>query len=139
MYKAIVYRIQGPRSLTQAVDLFNEKDHSSKIYEKKSSVGAYIKYTLGKDFTVKALNTRDGVEIDNQKLEVGVNGIKIHVPINEKGKDRIFNAVLIYEYSEGLLKPVYLIGLDDTELPKDTSKWINIDVGLNKLKPKKEK
>lgn len=137
MYKAIVYRIQGPRSLTQAVENFNKMDHSSKIYEQKSGLGAYIKYSLGKDFVVKALAPRDGVEIESQKLEADVNGIKIHVPTNERGKERIFNAVLIYESSEGLFKPVYLIALDDIEIPKDTNQWINIDVGLNKLKPKK--
>lgn len=138
MYKAIVYRIQGPRSLSQAVENFNALDHTTKIYDRKSSVGAYVKHSLGKDFAVKALAARDGVDIDNQLLEANVDGIKIHVPLTEKGKERIFNAVLIYEYSEGLLKPVYLIGLDDTAIPTDTSKWINIDVGLNKLKCKKE-
>lgn len=132
MYKAIIYRIEGPRSLSQAVEKFNSMDHSVKIYDRKSSVGVYIKHTIGKDFALKALSIRDGIDNDEQKLEVDANGIKIHVPLTSSAKGKMFNAVLIYEYTDGLLKPVYMTALDDIVI-EDPSLWINIEVGLNKL------
>lgn len=134
MYNAIIYRIQGPRSLTQAADKFNMIDHADKIYDRKSSIGVYVKHTIGKDFAVKSLTHRDGVDIDKQVSETTDTHLMIHIPISAtSGKDRIFNAVLICEEKEDLMRPVYLVALDDTELPKEEDKWINIEISLNKL------
>ena len=121
MYKAIVYKIEGPRSLFEAVNVFNTKDHSSALYNNKSGISVYVKHQLGKDFAITTLSDRSGVKESEQILDEKQN---IHIPLNNKAVGKKFNAVLIVDESDGLIRAEKLIGLDTIEI--DNSPYINI-------------
>lgn len=81
MIQAAVYLIEGPRSLSDAIEIFNNVDHSKKIFGQKSGMGCYIKYTLGKDFAVSALSKRHGFSVEEQVVSEKSNKLNMYIKL----------------------------------------------------------
>lgn len=128
MYQAFVYLVEGPRSLFKAVDEFNKIDHSSKLYNKRSGLGCYVKYKLGRDFAVSLLSEHNGVNIRGQDVKLGERNLTINIPLDSSVVGKRFNAVLIVDKDseETLYRPIYMIACGDIVF--DKSPYINIDI-----------
>lgn len=134
MIQAVVYLIEGPRSLSDAIVEFNKRDHSHHIFERKSDLGHYVKKTLGKDFAVSAFAKRHGIAIEEQIVEETPTKYDIHIKISSNaGIGRHFNSVLIINRDtvQNLIKPLYMIDCGDMEITE--TNWINISVAKSKL------
>lgn len=137
MYEAIVYFIEGPRSLSEAVKNFNNMDHSSKIYDKMSSVSCYVKAKLGKDFATAALMEAKGVGIKDQVVKTTDTRLDIHIPLLRNAPGKRFNAILIVDHDVefNLRRPLYMISCEDQIIGNHKEHpYINITIPLARLK-----
>lgn len=133
MVQAVVYLIEGPRSLSEAITDFNKADHSKKIFNNKSGMGSYLKSKIGRDFGVSALSKRNGFVVEEQIVNEKPNKFDIHIKLGKGAIGKHFNAVLIInkDIVEELYKPIYMIDCGDMCVEEDN--WINITVPKSKL------
>ena len=136
MVQSVVYLIEGPRSLSDAIVEFNKKDHSKCIFERKCGLGAYVKRILGRDFAINALSKRHGIAVEEQIMEDKGTRYDIHIKIGNGGIGRHFNAVLIInrDISQNLFNPIYMVDCGNIEITE--ANWINISIPKSKLRGK---
>ena len=134
MVQAVVYLIEGPRSISDAIEKFNKTDHSKSIFTRKSGLSSNLKKIIGNDFSVSTLSKRYGVAIEEQIVNEKPTKYEIHIKIGNAGIGRHFNTIMIInrDIMQDLFKPVYMIDCGDMEITE--TNWINITVPKSKLK-----